>query len=100
MDNGAGQKLQVSPSWCTRGQAVSTRGLSLVGFIDQQRQALEHLRNYCVHPDISDGPLLKEWATAKTKIGSPIPKAGAPDVRQLRRHEAPHIRAPQDHACG
>jgi len=71
---------------------VSTRGLSLVGFIDQQRQALEHLRNYCVLPDISDGPLLKEWATAKAKIGAPIPKAGAPDVREFGPQEAAYIR--------
>ncbi len=71
---------------------MPTRGLSLVGFIDQQRQALDHLRNYCVLPDMSDGPLLKEWATAKAKIGAPIPRAGAPDIREFEPSEEAYIR--------
>lgn len=71
---------------------MPTRGLSLVGFMDQQRQALDHLRNFCVLPEMSEASLLKEWAAARAKVGAPLPRAGAPDICELELADDAYIR--------
>ena len=71
---------------------MATRGLSLVGFYDQERDALAHLRNTCLIPDGSDASLLKEWAAAKGKSGQPMPRAGQPEVREFALAESAYIR--------
>ena len=62
-------------------------GLSLVGFMDDQAQAIDHLRYYCVQTDNSDAALLAEWQDAKTKIGPAVAGAGHPDIRSLSAAE-------------
>ena len=71
---------------------MGTRGLSLVGFYDQERDALAHLRNTCVFRDASDASLRTEWVAARSKLGPPVPRAGAPEVREFEFAEAAYVR--------
>ena len=71
---------------------MATRGLSLVGFYDREHDALAHLRNTCFLPDASDASLLEEWAAARSKLGPPIPRAGAPEIRELEPEDQAYIR--------
>ncbi len=43
-------------------------------------------------PNASDSELLQEWSAAKSKLGPPIPRAGAPDVREFAPAEVAYIR--------
>jgi hypothetical protein len=55
---------------------MPTDGLSLVGFIDDQRQALKHLKGNCVAGVKTDSQLIAEWQTARINLGPAAPKAG------------------------
>lgn len=61
---------------------MSSQGLSLVGFMDQQ-QAINYLRSACVYPTLTDAALIAEWQTAKGKLGAPIANAGNPTVQNI-----------------
>jgi hypothetical protein len=60
-------------------------GLSLVGFLQDQQQALQHLRVTCVpEPDTkTDADLIADWQAAQAKIGAPMPSAGLPQLTPL-----------------
>ena len=65
---------------------MPTRGLSLVGFLDRD-EALSHLRNFSILRDRSEDALVREWLAAKGKIGPPVSRAGAPNIKPI---EPPH----------
>ncbi len=69
---------------------MPTRGLSLVGFMDQP-SALNHLRNVCVPPDASDPALIAVWQGAQAKLGAAIPNAGNPDIQDIPAAEQHHV---------
>src|SRR5690349_19830789 len=62
---------------------MATPGLSLVGFLTDQQQAIQHLRVHCVPLDPSDAALLQAWHSAKAKRGPPMPKAGTPEIKPI-----------------
>lgn len=72
---------------------MPTAGLSLVGFMADQQQAVNHLRNACVPADPSDPALIAEWNAARAQLGAPIPNAGQPDIQQIPPAHQPHIQA-------
>jgi hypothetical protein len=57
---------------------MPTNGLSLVGFISDQQQAIQHLRLHCIPPEPSDSSLITLWQLAKQKLDGPIPNSGTP----------------------
>lgn len=71
---------------------MATRGLSLVGFLDQSR-ALYHLGSACVPADPDPAALLSEWLTAKGKIGGPLPRSGLPEIRDMPAITTAHTSA-------
>lgn len=72
---------------------MPTRGLSLVGFMDQQ-QAINHLRNTCIPtpPTVADAVLIGEWQNATAALGAPVQNAGNPGLRPIQMNE-PKIKA-------
>ncbi len=62
---------------------MPTNGLSLVGFITDQQQALTHLRTGCVPGTKTDAQLIAEWHTAQANLGHPVPNAGKPSMRPI-----------------
>lgn len=66
---------------------MPTPGLSLVGFIDQQQAAINHLRTSCLPNDPADAALLAEWNVARSALGHPTPNAGNPSILPI---PAPH----------
>jgi hypothetical protein len=69
---------------------MPSRGLSLVGFMDQQ-QAIDHLRTFCVVADPSDQALIAEWNVARAKLGPPTRNAGTPDIQPFPAGHANHL---------
>jgi hypothetical protein len=70
---------------------MSSRGLSLVGFMDRL-QAIAHLRFGCVPVDPSDAALSKEWQDAVTRLQSvKVQRAGNPDVKQIPGSDQSYI---------
>jgi len=66
-------------------------GISLVGFIADQQEALNHLKNACVPAaNADDAALLAEWDAARAARGAPIPNAGHPDIQPLPPDLAAH----------
>lgn len=63
---------------------MPTKGLSLVGFMDQQ-QAINYLRSACVPQpaNASDAQLAAVWTAAKQALGAPIANAGQPDIQPI-----------------
>jgi hypothetical protein len=73
---------------------MPTAGLSLVGFMADEAQAIHHLRNACVpNPgDRPDGELRNDWISAKGKIESfqDCPSPGLPTMTPIDHSES-HI---------
>jgi hypothetical protein len=70
---------------------VPTPGLSLVGFIADQQQALTHLKTPCLpDPTKSDADLLADWNAARAKLGRSIARAGHPNLQPIPVTD-PHI---------
>lgn len=65
-------------------------GLSLVGFIDDQGLAHNHLRNACVPANPDPAALTAEWNAAKATLGAAVPNAGQPNVQPLPAAQQPH----------
>ena len=62
---------------------MPTRGLSLVGFMDQLG-ALNHLKIACVPPPATDdAALIAEWQAATAALGPAIANAGYPQILDL-----------------
>jgi hypothetical protein len=64
---------------------MPTPGLSLVGFMSDQKQAIEHLRTSCIPnpPDRSDAGLISDYNLASSKLMKPFPGAGRPKLQQI-----------------
>jgi hypothetical protein len=70
---------------------MPTPGLSLVGFMDDQAQALLHLKNICVPPKgRSDVELIQDWHDAQAKLGAPVTNAGQCNMVPIPMND-PHI---------
>src|SRR5271165_6122583 len=62
---------------------MSSRGLSLVGFMDQLH-AIAHLRFVCVPTDPSDAALIVEWQNAVRRLQPiSIQNPGNPNIQQI-----------------
>jgi hypothetical protein len=56
-------------------------GLSLVGFLKEEKPALHYLEHSCIPPKgFTPQILRKHWSDAQQQLGAPIPKAGTPDI--------------------
>src|SRR6266536_1349581 len=82
-----------SPRFAGLGRSVDmpTPGLSLVGFITDQQQAIAHLSRACVPVNPDPAALHAEWDAAKAGLGVPIPKAGHPDIQALPAAHDAHV---------
>lgn len=66
-------------------------GISLVGFIGNQQDALKHLDNACIpSAGATDATLIAEWNAAQMARGAPIANAGNPDIQPLAAAQQPH----------
>lgn len=61
---------------------MTTRGLSLVGFLEE-KEAILLLRKSCFFADESDASLSFHWRTGNQKLGPPIARAGSPDIQPI-----------------
>lgn len=61
---------------------MPTSGQTLVGFLEQA-DAIAHLRTACVVRDHGDGALIKEWETARHRLGKPIERVGKPEILDI-----------------
>lgn len=70
-------------------------GLSLVGFMRDADQALDHLRHDCVPPPgcDTDEALTREWDAARSRIGAAFPNAGRPGIAPLPAEAQAHVDA-------
>lgn len=58
-------------------------GLSLVGFITEQQQALTHLKGNCVPGGKTDSQLIADWQAATAKLSPATPNAGQPSNQAI-----------------
>jgi hypothetical protein len=71
---------------------MPTPGLSLVGFLSDPQQALNHLKVPCV-PDPTtktDAALIADWQAARASLGKPITRAGRPRMTLIPQSD-PHV---------
>lgn len=73
---------------------MPTRGLSLVGFMDQA-QAIAHLQRACVPVNPDPAVLAAEWVTAQANLGAAFPGAGIPAILSIPAAQAAYITALQ-----
>jgi hypothetical protein len=73
-----------------KGSIMPTPGLSLVGFMQDRDQALDHLRNTCVPPVDTDVALEAEWNKAKSMLGAPFKNPGNPTIAPLPASHHPY----------
>jgi hypothetical protein len=73
---------------------MPTRGLSLVGFMRDPAQAINHLKISCVPTPVgkSDAAFLADWTAAQAQLGAPVVNAGRPQS-QLIPLTDPHVQA-------
>jgi hypothetical protein len=70
---------------------MPTPGLSLVGFMSDQQQALNHLKVPCVpDPAKTDAGLVSDWQSAQVKLGKPMARAGRPNMTSILNSD-PHL---------
>src|SRR5260370_7407358 len=69
---------------------MSTRGLSLVGFMDRQ-PAMNHLKSGCIPRSTTDSALVAKWRRARQRRGQPMPNAGAPTIRSVPAAGQPYL---------
>lgn len=72
---------------------MPTTGLSLVGFIADQQQAINHLRFACCPAVDTDQALIAEWQAARARLGPPIASAGNPNMQPLPAAQDPYMQA-------
>ena len=72
---------------------MPTAGLSLVGFMADQQQAINHLRKDCVPapPNTPDAVLIAEWQAAQAQRGPPIANAGHPGIAPIPNTHQQHV---------
>ena len=70
---------------------MPSAGLSLVGFMEEAA-ALHHLRTACVPADPTDESRLKaDWQEARARLGSPVERAGHPEILPIPTEHMPHV---------
>lgn len=69
---------------------MPTPGLSLVGFMDQNR-AIQHLALDCQAPSTDPAVLVAAWQAARQKLGAATPNAGAPEILPLPAAAQAHM---------
>lgn len=63
---------------------MSLQGLSLIGFVKDERGAIGYLQRACVPPSGSNqSALRKQWQDATRQLGAPFPNAGTPTVESV-----------------
>jgi hypothetical protein len=72
---------------------VPTAGLTLVGFMTDAQQAINHLRNACVFqpPNDTDAALTAEWQAAQAQLAAPIANAGNPTIQNIPVAHQPYL---------
>jgi hypothetical protein len=70
---------------------MPTNGLSLVGFMTDQQQAVNHLKTACVHGGKSDPQLIADWHTAQANLGTAFPNAGKPTFQAFSATHQAHL---------
>jgi len=67
---------------------MPTPGLSLVGFLDDQQLALNHLKVTCMPAaGKSDQDILLDWQAAKAALGNPFPNYGNPQIAPIAAND-------------
>src|SRR5258708_6142220 len=82
------EKITSPPLW---EETVPTPGISMVGFMTDQQQAINHLRTACVPPVDTDAALIAEWQAAQAQLGAPIPNAGNPNIQPFPAAHQAHV---------
>ena len=72
---------------------MSSPGLSLVGFLDDEHAVLRHLQNACIPKKNDQSALIAEWHSAKAQLGDRIENAGHPRCEPLPRAQENHAKA-------
>lgn len=72
---------------------MATAGLSLVGFMTNLQQAINHLRHDCVNPGADDAGLTAMWQAAQGALGAPFPAAGDANPQPLPATMQPYIQS-------
>lgn len=62
---------------------MPTPGLSLVGFLADHQQAVNHLTNACIPANPDVGAILIEWNAAMARLGAAMIGAGVPDIQPI-----------------
>ncbi len=71
---------------------MPTSGLTLIGFFEKQDQVLQFMKTTCIPGSKTDSELLMEWIDAKPKLGSPIDRAGKPEILPIPVDLEDHIK--------
>lgn len=79
-----------SPNRASGGSLLSSSGLTLIGFLDEPL-AKQYLSTACMPQGRPDADLGQIWRDAKSKIGSPTPNAGNPDIQPIPMSHAAYI---------
>ena len=61
---------------------MSVPALSLLGFMDEQ-PAIRYQRDVCLVSNSNEGYLRNQWVAARAKLGTPMPRAGAPEILEI-----------------
>jgi hypothetical protein len=74
---------------------MATAGLSLVGFMGNQEQAVNHLRHDCMpaQRNAPDATLIAEWHAARGRIGGPFGNAGNANPQPIPAPQQAYIQA-------
>lgn len=66
-------------------------GLSLVGFVVDQQEALNHLTNACVPAaGANQQTLIADWQAATARLGAAIPNTGQPNMQPIPAAQQQH----------
>jgi hypothetical protein len=70
---------------------MPSNGLSLVGFMTDQQQALNHLKLTCILGSKTDAQLIADWRAAQGRLGVAIPNAGQPGIQPIPLSHQAHL---------
>src|SRR5712692_3908179 len=85
-------RRELRTKWGCCGELVMpSNGLSLVGFLTDQQQALNHLKAHCMPGTKTDVELIADWQAAQTQLATTTAKAGNPDVQPIPASYQAHV---------
>lgn len=70
-------------------------GLSLLGFIKNEQEALNYLRSSCMLTKVPDATLLGFWRTARQTLTPFTQRAGTPNIRDIPDEYCPYLEGVQ-----